>query len=265
MTDVRNDCGHQCFIIGGPFISEDPSCPEHGSARRVTLHNEQIDQAFREELAQIRVELNETQREIERLRSIVNDTPSGHVARAYKAEAEVERLRKALEDTSISRAHAITLAERDIALAEAVALRAERDSLEKDLHERVERAKKGEALRFREALKDIPERLRAALATAQPERTLPTWGGLDARGFIGYARNFPQEITKEEAEAMAARWRQAWPEARSLFVTTEPSTWTGWRLALQTLVDFYTAYHAAEARGAPDELLAATKLLADNQ
>ena len=25
-----NDCGHQCHIIGGPFIAEDPDCPVHG-------------------------------------------------------------------------------------------------------------------------------------------------------------------------------------------------------------------------------------------
>jgi hypothetical protein len=25
------DCGHQCYIIGGPFIAEDPSCPVHGT------------------------------------------------------------------------------------------------------------------------------------------------------------------------------------------------------------------------------------------
>lgn len=28
---VNSDCGHQCFIIGGPFVSEDPNCPMHGS------------------------------------------------------------------------------------------------------------------------------------------------------------------------------------------------------------------------------------------
>lgn len=27
---ILNDCGHQCFIIGGPFIAQDPNCPVHG-------------------------------------------------------------------------------------------------------------------------------------------------------------------------------------------------------------------------------------------
>lgn len=27
------DCGHQCFVIGGPFISHDPNCPIHGRAK----------------------------------------------------------------------------------------------------------------------------------------------------------------------------------------------------------------------------------------
>lgn len=31
--EVNSSCGHACFIIGGPFIAEDPSCPTHG-----TLH-----------------------------------------------------------------------------------------------------------------------------------------------------------------------------------------------------------------------------------
>jgi hypothetical protein len=31
--EVVNDCGHPCFIIGGPFISEDPTCPVHGDNR----------------------------------------------------------------------------------------------------------------------------------------------------------------------------------------------------------------------------------------
>jgi hypothetical protein len=30
----KNDCGHQCFIIGGPFIAEDPACPVHGHRAR---------------------------------------------------------------------------------------------------------------------------------------------------------------------------------------------------------------------------------------
>jgi len=30
MSDTTNDCGRQCFIIGGPFIAEDPDCPVHG-------------------------------------------------------------------------------------------------------------------------------------------------------------------------------------------------------------------------------------------
>ncbi len=34
MTDFKNTCGHQCFIIGGPFISEDPECPVHGAEGR---------------------------------------------------------------------------------------------------------------------------------------------------------------------------------------------------------------------------------------
>lgn len=25
-----NDCGRACFVIGGPFIAEDPACPVHG-------------------------------------------------------------------------------------------------------------------------------------------------------------------------------------------------------------------------------------------
>lgn len=29
---VSSDCGHQCFIIGGPFIAEDPNCPVHGKS-----------------------------------------------------------------------------------------------------------------------------------------------------------------------------------------------------------------------------------------
>lgn len=24
-------CGHQCYIIGGPFIAENPDCPVHGT------------------------------------------------------------------------------------------------------------------------------------------------------------------------------------------------------------------------------------------
>lgn len=25
------DCGHECFMIGGPYIAENPDCPVHGS------------------------------------------------------------------------------------------------------------------------------------------------------------------------------------------------------------------------------------------
>lgn len=25
-----NDCGRECFVIGGRFIAEDPDCPTHG-------------------------------------------------------------------------------------------------------------------------------------------------------------------------------------------------------------------------------------------
>lgn len=28
---VNSDCGHQCYIIGGGFIAEDPACPIHGT------------------------------------------------------------------------------------------------------------------------------------------------------------------------------------------------------------------------------------------
>jgi len=31
----NNSCGYQCFIIGGPFIAEDPACPTHGTLQRV--------------------------------------------------------------------------------------------------------------------------------------------------------------------------------------------------------------------------------------
>ena len=34
MTDAKNSCGHQCFIIGGPFIAEDPTCPTHGTHQK---------------------------------------------------------------------------------------------------------------------------------------------------------------------------------------------------------------------------------------
>lgn len=37
MGEVKNDCGHECFIIGGPFIAEDPSCPVHGTNRRTGM------------------------------------------------------------------------------------------------------------------------------------------------------------------------------------------------------------------------------------
>ncbi len=33
MTDATNSsCGRQCYIIGGPWIAEDPECPVHGPA-----------------------------------------------------------------------------------------------------------------------------------------------------------------------------------------------------------------------------------------
>jgi hypothetical protein len=32
VSDQFNSCGRQCFVIGGPWISEDPECPEHGAA-----------------------------------------------------------------------------------------------------------------------------------------------------------------------------------------------------------------------------------------
>ncbi len=25
---IVNDCGYQCFVIGGPFITTDPDCPK---------------------------------------------------------------------------------------------------------------------------------------------------------------------------------------------------------------------------------------------
>lgn len=34
-TPLNSDCGHECFVIGGPFISEDPDCPVHGVNARV--------------------------------------------------------------------------------------------------------------------------------------------------------------------------------------------------------------------------------------
>ena len=34
--DAKNDCGYQCFIIGGPFIAEDPACPIHGEANQMS-------------------------------------------------------------------------------------------------------------------------------------------------------------------------------------------------------------------------------------
>ncbi len=30
---MPDTCGHQCFIIGGPFIAEDPACPVHGAQK----------------------------------------------------------------------------------------------------------------------------------------------------------------------------------------------------------------------------------------
>lgn len=30
MTITNSNCGRECFIIGGPWISEDPDCPVHG-------------------------------------------------------------------------------------------------------------------------------------------------------------------------------------------------------------------------------------------
>ena len=35
-AEPKNDCGHQCFVIGGPFIAEDPACPVHGTAHEPT-------------------------------------------------------------------------------------------------------------------------------------------------------------------------------------------------------------------------------------
>jgi hypothetical protein len=29
----NQDCGHQCFRIGGKFIAEDPDCPVHGRSK----------------------------------------------------------------------------------------------------------------------------------------------------------------------------------------------------------------------------------------
>ena len=28
------DCGYECFLIGGPWIAENPNCPVHGSNKR---------------------------------------------------------------------------------------------------------------------------------------------------------------------------------------------------------------------------------------
>jgi hypothetical protein len=32
--ESKNSCGHPCFVIGGPFIAEDPACPVHGTLRQ---------------------------------------------------------------------------------------------------------------------------------------------------------------------------------------------------------------------------------------
>ena len=29
-----SNCGYQCYIIGGPYISENPDCPVHGTEAR---------------------------------------------------------------------------------------------------------------------------------------------------------------------------------------------------------------------------------------
>lgn len=72
MTDFTNDCGHQCFVIGGPWIAEDPMCPEHGvAAQKAERHAEEAAEALArrtpaEKLAEVlgrveaaRVEANE--------------------------------------------------------------------------------------------------------------------------------------------------------------------------------------------------------------
>jgi hypothetical protein len=33
VNERDNDCGHQCFVIGGPFVRYDPDCPVHGLNR----------------------------------------------------------------------------------------------------------------------------------------------------------------------------------------------------------------------------------------
>lgn len=30
------DCGYECYMVGGPWIAENPSCPFHGSAAHYT-------------------------------------------------------------------------------------------------------------------------------------------------------------------------------------------------------------------------------------
>lgn len=31
------NCGHDCFLIGGPWIAENPNCPIHGANRKEDL------------------------------------------------------------------------------------------------------------------------------------------------------------------------------------------------------------------------------------
>lgn len=47
-------CGHECYVIGGPFIAEDPACPVHGTqAQRHELSKEGRNERIKEILCEV--------------------------------------------------------------------------------------------------------------------------------------------------------------------------------------------------------------------
>jgi hypothetical protein len=55
-----NDCGRECYIIGGPWIAEDPDCPVHGAEavaerERQVAEREDLQEALKTALARASV------------------------------------------------------------------------------------------------------------------------------------------------------------------------------------------------------------------
>lgn len=67
------NCANRCYEAGGPWISEDPNCPIHGTeAQRLVGERDAVELAWREVTAEHTAQLEAQEQRIARLEELVS-------------------------------------------------------------------------------------------------------------------------------------------------------------------------------------------------